>query len=39
MYIATVNQILVTIPPGYTGLVEFLGMLTVGIAAGTLGVI
>jgi hypothetical protein len=37
--IATVNQILVTIPPSYTGLVEFFGMLTIGVAAGSLGVI
>tara|TARA_R100000008_G_scaffold77839_1_gene58469 strand:- start:332 stop:448 length:117 start_codon:yes stop_codon:yes gene_type:complete len=33
------NQVLVTIPPGYTGLVEFFGMLTIGVAAGSLGVL
>tara|TARA_R100000008_G_scaffold50910_1_gene30524 strand:- start:841 stop:957 length:117 start_codon:yes stop_codon:yes gene_type:complete len=37
--IATVNQLLVIIPPGYTGLVEFFGMLTIGVAAGSLGMI
>jgi len=36
---ATLNQVLVTIPPGYTGLVEFFGMLTIGVAAGSLGVL
>ena len=37
--IATVNQFLVTIPPGYTGLVEFFGMVTIGLTAGSLGVL
>ena len=37
--IAVVNQVLVTIPPSYTGLVEFFGMVTIGITAGSLGVL
>jgi len=37
--IAIVNQLLVTIPPDHMPLVEFFGMLTVGVAAGSLGMI
>jgi hypothetical protein len=37
--ITIVNQVLVTIPPEHMGLVEFFGMLTIGVAAGSLGVI
>ena len=37
--IAILNQALVIIPPGYTGLVEFFGMLTIGVAAASLGVL
>ena len=37
--IAIINQVLVTIPPEHMGLVEFFGMLTIGIAAGSAGML
>tara|TARA_B100000902_G_scaffold355792_1_gene368985 strand:- start:2565 stop:2681 length:117 start_codon:yes stop_codon:yes gene_type:complete len=37
--ISVANQILSSIPPDHMPLVEFFGMMTIGITAGSLGVI
>ena len=33
------NNTILLITPGYTGLAEFIGMLTIGVTAGSLGII